>query len=451
MPDSGIHSKRVLIAGKLVEATVFIKDGVISDVVEGSVGGELAGNLPAEDVGNLLVMPGLIDSHVHINEPGRTEWEGFETITKAAVAGGITTLVDMPLNSSPVTVSVSAFSEKLAAAEGKLYCNCGFWGGMVPGNSDELEGLIKAGVLGVKAFLTHSGIADFPNVNEDDLRKGLVVLARYWVPLLLHAELDELHAGIAAFEKNPKSYQAFLNSRPKSWENKAVALAIELCSAFKSPIHIVHLSSADSLRQIKAARAEGLPLTVETCPHYLHFCAEDIPDKNTLFKCTPPIRERENREHLWNGLKEGVIDFIVTDHSPAPADLKQTASGNLLEAWGGISGVQFSLPVVWTEAKKRGFDLTEISALMSGNVANFIGFGGSKGQIKKGYDADLVVWDPEKKFVVSADSILYRHKFSPYIGEELCGEIRQTYVRGKKVFEDGQVVNGAQGKVLLRK
>jgi allantoinase len=226
MIDLAIHSKRVLIAGSLVEATVFIRNGVVVEVAEGLPAMGVAAEWRVDDVGNLVVMPGLIDSHVHINEPGRTEWEGFETITKAALAGGITTLVDMPLNSSPVTVSVGAFSEKLKAAEGKLYCNCGFWAGMVPGNTGELEGLIQAGVLGVKAFLTHSGIADFPNVNKDDLRKGLAVLTGHQIPLLMHAELDEIHDGIAAFEKDPKSYSAFLNSRPKSWEDKAVALAI---------------------------------------------------------------------------------------------------------------------------------------------------------------------------------------------------------------------------------
>jgi allantoinase len=446
MIDLAIHSKRVLIAGRLTEATVFVKDGIIADVVEGAMRLDIG----VENLGNLVVMPGLIDSHVHINEPGRTEWEGFETITQAAVAGGITTLVDMPLNSSPVTVTVQAFAEKLKAAEGKLFCNCGFWGGMVPGNTDELEGMLNAGVFGIKAFLTHSGIPDFPNVTEEDLRKGMAVMARYQAPLLLHAELDEVHAGGAAFEKNQRSYQAFLNSRPKSWEDKAVALAIEICRTFNSPVHIVHLSSADSLEQIKAARADGLPLTVETCPHYLYFAAEDIPDGNTLYKCTPPIRERANRELLWKGLKDGLIDFVVSDHSPAPADLKKTDSGNLLEAWGGIAGVQFSLAAFWTGAKKRGFGLAEVSDLMSRNVAKFIGLGDRKGELKKGYDADIMVWDPDQQFVVSAADIKYRHKISPYTGETLCGEIRQTYVGGKKVFERGSLFGAPCGKILLR-
>ena len=447
---TALYSRRMLIDDRLQEATLFIQDGKIQEIREGKI---TFSDFPLEDLGDLVVMPGLIDSHVHINEPGRTEWEGFETMTKAAIAGGITTLVDMPLNSSPVTTSAKKFSDKLDATDGKLHCHCGFWGGIVPENAGNLEGLIEAGVLGVKAFLTHSGIDEFPNVTLDDLRKGMVTLAKYQVPILAHAELDFLHEGIPAFEKNPSNYLAYLNSRPKSWEDEAVKMMIDLCEEFKTPVHIVHLSSADSLPQIKAAREKNLPLTVETCPHYLFFCAEEIPDSNTLFKCAPPIRERENNEKLWSALKEGLIDFIVTDHSPATPDLKKIESGNLKEAWGGIASIQFSLPVVWTAAEKHGFSINEVAALMSSNVAKFIGFDKSKGKLKAGFDADIVVWDPAASFAVNAADIHYRHKISPYVGQQLKGVVTQTYVGGKKVFENGKFLSlpQPQGKLLTRK
>jgi len=448
IPDFGLHSTKVLTGSVFQDATLLIKDGIISEIIAGKIN---ASDFQVEDVGDFVIMPGIIDSHVHINEPGRTDWEGFETITKAAIAGGITTLVDMPLNASPVTTSAKALQEKIKSTQGKLYCNCGFWGGIVPDNLDKLEELIEAGVLGIKAFLTHSGIDDFPNVTISDLKIGMPIIAKYNIPLLAHAELDEMHPGIPVFEKNPTNYKAYLASRPKIWEDKAVELMIQLCEEFNCRVHIVHLSSADSIEQIKAARAKGLPLTVETCPQYLYFCAEEIPDANTLFKCAPPIREKENNEKLWEALKDGTIDFIVTDHSPATLELKKIESGNLKEAWGGISSIQFSLPIVWTAAKKRGFSINEIANLMSTNIAQFIGYQNSKGQIKKGFDADMVVWDPDQKFVVEKTAIHYRHKISPYIGEELYGVVKQTYVAGKKVYENGNVISLPQGKILLKK
>jgi allantoinase len=447
-PDFALHSTQVLIENKLQNATLLIKDGIIVDIIDGKPS---TANFPIEDVGDLVVMPGLIDSHVHINEPGRTEWEGFETMTKAAIAGGITTLVDMPLNSSPVTISAKTFNDKLKAAEGKLYCNCGFWGGLVPANADKLDELIKAGVLGIKAFLTHSGIDEFPNVTLADLKKGMATIAKYQIPLLAHAELDVMHEGISNFEKNPTNYMAYLNSRPKVWEDNAVEMMIELCEEFNCRTHIVHLSSADSLAQIKTAREKGLPLTVETCPQYLYFCAEEIPNGNTLFKCAPPIRERANNEKLWQALKTNLIDFVVTDHSPATPDLKKIETGNLKEAWGGIASIQFSLPVVFTAAQKHGLGVADVAALMSEHVAKFIGFQNSKGQLKKGYDADIVVWNPTEKFTVQSTDIHYRHKISPYVGQTLNGVVKQTYIAGKKVFENGNFISLPLGKVLLKK
>lgn len=442
----GIHSTNVLTEKGLRDATLIIEKGVISDIREGKI----SVDFPVEELDDLVVMPGIIDSHVHINEPGRTEWEGFETITKAAVAGGITTLVDMPLNSSPVTTTVATFQQKLDATVGKLYCNCAFWGGIVPDNIAELEGLIKSGVLGIKAFLTHSGIDEFPNVTLADLRVAMPILAKYNVPLLAHAEIDEMHEGITQFEKNPTNYTAYLNSRPKEWEDNAVDLLIALCEEFKSPIHIVHLSSANNIEKIATAKAKGLPLTVETCPQYLYFNAEDIPNATTLFKCAPPIREQENNQKLWDALKTGTIDFIVTDHSPATPELKKIESGNLKEAWGGIASIQFSLPVVWTKAKEQGFTVSEMAQLMSTAVAKFIGQK-KKGALKIGYDADIVVWNPEQQFTVQKENILYRHKISPYVGEKLYGVVKQTYVGGKKVYENGNFLSLPQGNLIIQK
>ena len=448
MLDLAIHSKNTLLSGELKDATIFIKAGKIIDIVQG-----LPEHLdcPVEDVGNSVLMPGIIDSHVHINEPGRTEWEGFDTATKAAAAGGITTLVEMPLNSNPVTTTLEGFQQKLEATKGKLHVNCGFWGGIVPGNVNDLDKLINAGVLGIKAFLIHSGIDDFPNVTEEDLRKGMPAIAKYDVPLLVHSELNTDNSSPFKQGIDPRSYDNYLNSRPKSWEDNAIKLMIGLCREYNCRTHIVHLSSANSLSQLKAAREEGLPLTVETCPHYLVFCAEDITDGDTRYKCAPPIREKTNNELLWQALKDGTIDFIVTDHSPSAPELKLLDSGNFIDAWGGIAGLQFSLPVIWTEARKRDFTIADISSLMSTKIAQFIGIDDRKGKIAPGYDADLVVWDPEKSFTVEKSMIQHRHKITPYEGKTLHGVVEQTYVNGKKVYDQGAFVSLHNGELLLRK
>ena len=302
-PDLVLRSRRIVTPDGIRNGAVSIKDGVISNIVFTE---DIPPNWLVEDVGDSVVMPGLVDSHVHINEPGRAEWEGFETATRAAAAGGITTLVDMPLNSSPVTTTVEAFEQKLAAARGKLWVDCGFYAGLIPGNTAHLEPLIDAGVLGVKAFLVHSGIDEFPNATEADLRAGMPILARHNVPLLVHAECD---LGTSSNMADPRSYAAYLASRPKAWENEAIRLMIDLCREYGCPTHIVHLSSSEAVSILRAARQDGLPVTVETCPHYLFFASEDIPDGDTRFKCAPPIREGENCERLWQALREGVIDF----------------------------------------------------------------------------------------------------------------------------------------------
>ena len=440
-----LHSIRVLLPDGIQEAVILIDKGIIIDVVNQL---PTTDNIELIELGSKLLMPGVIDPHVHINEPGRTEWEGFDTATKAALAGGITTLVDMPLNSSPVTTSAIAFDEKIAAIKNKLHTNVGLWGGIIPGNDKEIEPLIQKGVLGFKAFLTHSGIDDFPNATENDLRKAMPIIAKYNLPLLVHCELtdDEQRAkGI------PQSYQNYLQSRPKIWEDDAIAMMIRLCKEFNCRTHIVHLSSADSLEQIAAAKQKGLPLTVETGQHYLYFSAEEIDDGQTQFKCAPPIREKENNDKLWQALKDGLIDFVATDHSPATPDLKELLTGNFMKAWGGIASLQFALPVLWTAAKKRNATFNDMAKWLCENPAKLIGKENSKGKIAKGFDADLIVLDDEKTFVVTTEIILHKHKTTPYLNEQLFAVVEQTYLAGEKVYEEGKFVELNKGKIILSK
>ena len=464
MFNAAIISNRTITPDGTKRAAVLIKDGKIVDVVK-----ELPqGDFPFTDVGDNVLMPGIVDPHVHINEPGRTDWEGFDTATKAAIAGGITSLVDMPLNSSPVTTTVRAFDEKIKAATGndlmetvrpgfgKLHSNCGFWGGIVPGNEKEIVPLIEKGVLGFKAFLTHSGIDEFPNVTEDHLRRAMPIIARHGLPLLVHCELEHSSNTLWQASTNQvrdrqgdkKSYQNYLLSRPKRWEDNAIALMIRLCEEFDCRTHIVHLSSADSIEQIAKAKQKGLPLTVETGQHYLYFTAEDIKDMQTQFKCAPPIREKENNERLWQALKDGIIDFVATDHSPAPPDMKELQSGDFMKAWGGISSIQFALPVLWTAANKHGFDLDNMAKWLCEKPALLPQLK-TKGRIAKGYDADFVVWNPEEKFIVSEDIIHHKHKITPYLNEQLYGVVKQTWLSGEKVFDAGKFLHLNKGKIIF--
>ncbi len=443
MIDLAIKSERVITPGGIKNAVVIIERGLIIDVVNNIT----PGDFEIIDAGNKVLMPGVIDPHVHINEPGRTEWEGFDTATKAAIAGGITTLVDMPLNSSPVTSSSAAWEQKINSTDGKLHSDCGFWGGVIPGNESDIEPLIRNGALGFKAFLTHSGIEEFPNVTESELRKVMPVMAAYGLPLLVHCELS--NSGHPLYG-SVQSYSAYLASRPKAWEDHAIALMIKLCSAFNCHVHIVHLSSADSIEQISTAKQKGLPLTVETGQHYLYFNAEDIEDGKTLFKCAPPIREKENNKKLWHALKNGIIDFVATDHSPAPPAMKELISGDFRKAWGGISSLQFALPVLWTVAKKQGGTLLDLAVWLCERPALLTGMSKRKGKIQKGYDADLVVWDPEIEFTVKENFIHHRHHLTPYLNERLFGEVSQTFIRGKKVFENGSFTRLNSGSIILR-
>lgn len=441
-----IKSKRVLINDKMKAASILIEDGKITDIVECN----FEFGFHTEDYGESVIMPALTDTHVHINEPGRTDWEGFETATKAAAAGGITTLVDMPLNSSPVTTDTEKLHLKINSTKNKLYADVGFYGGLIPENINEIESMIKNGVFGLKAFMIDSGIDEFPFVSETDIRKAFDVLKDHRnVPMLFHAETE------CNIDKpnnySEHSFKSFLETRPDLFENKAVELLIKLCREYNQRVHIVHLSSDKSIEMIRSAKNEGLPLTVETCPHYLYFSSDEIRDNDTRYKCTPPIRDNKNREKLWDAVKEGVIDFIVSDHSPCDPELKFMKESNFKKAWGGISGLQFGLSLIWTAAKVRGFTIPDISKLMCENTAEFIGLGKRKGKIQKGYDADLIVFDPEKKFIVEEKNIFHKHKVTPYSGEELYGVIETTFLRGIKVYENGKIVSDPVGKIILNK
>jgi allantoinase len=437
-----IYSNRCWLDEKLQPATICFSDGIITEIHQHKIE-------EAEDVGDLILMPGIIDAHVHINEPGRTDWEGFNTATQAAAAGGITTVVDMPLNASPVTTTANAFNEKLEASKNKMHVNVGFYGGLIPGNQNHLEGLMQAGVLGIKCFLTHSGIDEFPNVNEKEIDEAMPVIAKYGLPLLVHCEIFEKEAD-SKLSDFPNSYRHYLESRPKQWENDAIDLIIKLCRKHHCKTHVVHVSSAEALIKIKNAKEEGLPLTAETCAHYIYFNAEDIPDSNSLYKCAPPIREKENNEQLKDALANGILDFIATDHSPAPPDIKELETGNLQKAWGGIAGLQFLLPAAWTAMKEK-ISIEKFIPLLTEHPAKFLQVDKRKGKLVVDYDADLVIWNPEEKFEVKSGDILHRYNCSPYNGQHLFGTVQQTIVNGETVFNRGAIVDKSKphGNVVL--
>lgn len=440
--DKKIYSSRCWVEGKLQPATISFLNGKITAIS--------FSKLPdAEDAGDAVLMPGVIDAHVHINEPGRTDWEGFETATQAAAASGITSMVDMPLNASPVTTNKNAFEQKLASTHKKLHVNVGFYGGLVPGNLDDLPALMEAGVLGIKCFLTHSGIDEFPNVNREQLEAAMPIIASYKLPLLAHCEIYDEKV-VTDLSANPTSYQAYLKSRPKRWENDAVMMMIELCEKYNCPTHIVHVSSAEALPAIAKAKAAGLPITAETCAHYILFDAETIPDADSLFKCAPPIREKENNHLLKAALADGLLDFITTDHSPAPPSIKEIESGNLQKAWGGIAGLQFLLPAAFT-AMKENISLEKFIPLLTEHPAAFLKLNNRKGFFKVGYDADIIAWQPEQTYVVNEENILHRHKASPFIGQQLFGTVQQTIVNGETVFKNGKIVHEEKkhGQIIL--
>jgi allantoinase len=448
--DLIVRGNRVVTPDCERSASIHIRGGVIAKI---SGIDDLPSAISVYEAGDLVVMPGLVDTHVHINEPGRTDWEGFATATRAAAAGGITTLIEMPLNSIPATTTVAALQVKLSAAVGKLSVDTGFWGGVVPGNAHELRGLWEAGCFGFKCFLIDSGVQEFASVGETDLRVSLPILARIGAPLLGHCELPGPIIEVAKHlpdNASRTSYQTWLALRPRTAEHDAIELLSRLGAEFGARVHVVHLSSADAIPQIRKSRAAGGQLTVETCPHYLTFASEEIPERATQFKCAPPIRERENREQLWAGLREGAIDMIATDHSPCPPEMKRQDSGDFLDAWGGISSLQLSLPAVWTEAKHRGFSLTQLARWLCEAPARLAGLEQQKGVIAPGNDADLVVWNPDAGFRVDPMQLHHRHKLTPYAEGDLLGIVEATFLRGAKIFGRGKFCASPAGRVLLR-
>ncbi len=445
-----IRSRRVVLPDGVRPASILLEAGRVRAVAAHDAAP--AGSTVA-DAGDAVVMPGVVDTHVHVNEPGRTEWEGFRTATRAAAAGGATTLVDMPLNSVPATTSLAALrAKRQAASQGPLQVDVGFWGGVVPDNVEELKPMAADGALGFKCFLVESGVDEFAHVHESDLERAMPRLAEIGAPLLVHAELpgpiEEASRRLAGRDR--KAYATYLASRPRAAEDEAIRLVTRLVRATRARTHVVHHSSADSLDLLRAAKAEGLPLSAETCPHYLTFVAEEIADGDTPFKCAPPIRERENRERLWEALRDGVLEMIASDHSPCAPALKRMESGDFVQAWGGISGLQLALPVVWTEAARRGHDLRDLARWMCEATARLAGLSDRKGRIAPGLDADFVVWHPEASFRVEPRAIHHRHDVTPYAGRTLLGVVEATFLRGEKVYDRDGGFAEPRGGTLTR-
>lgn len=446
-----LRSTRVLTPQGLKPATLVMKDERIADVRAWD-DVHAAGQL--HDYGDSILLPGLVDTHVHINEPGR-DWEGFWTATRAAAAGGVTTLVDMPLNCIPETINVDALAAKRAAAQGNAWVDWAAWGGVVRGNADALKPLAAAGVPGFKCFLVHSGIDGFAWVDEADLRAALDQLRGTALPLLAHAEVagpvnaatETLNASQADWRK----YATYLASRPDAAEVEAIALLIRLADEFQTPIHIVHLASAQALPLLAEARRRGVPITVETCTQYLWFSAEEIPDGATEFKCAPPIRAAANREALWNALRDGLIDMVATDHSPCPPIMKRRDEGRWDRAWGGIASLGLALPVMWTAMARRGMSIADLSKWMAAAPAQLAGLARRKGALIPGADADIVVFDPDAAWTVTPDHLHFRHKLSPYLGVKLRGRVLETWLRGQTLFREDKFLSEARGRELVRR
>lgn len=452
MTDLVIRGQRVVKPDGTTPASIHIAGGKIRRVAALD---DAPSGSPLVDAGELTVMPGLVDTHVHINEPGRTHWEGFRTATRAAAAGGVTTLVDMPLNSIPPTTTLAGYERKLEAAYGECWVDVGFWGGVVPGNLGELEKLHDAGVVGFKCFLVPSGVDEFPHVTEEDLLPAMRELSRLDSLLIFHAELPgQIEAATRELASDsscdPRAYSSFLRSRPRAAEDEAISLIIKLTRETRARSHIVHHCSSSSLSALGQARGEGLRITAETCPHYLFFAAEDVPAGATAFKCCPPIRERENSEKLWAALEDGIISMIVSDHSPAPPELKALETGDFFEAWGGISSLQLRLPVVWTMMLERGHSINRLIEWTAQAPARLVGLDNRKGAIAEGFDADIVIWNPDAEFVVEPSMIHHRHKLTPYMGRRLYGAVEATYLRGQKVYERGEFKGGPRGQLIKR-
>lgn len=423
-----LRSRRVVVDGQVRAADIVLADGHIAAVVDYGV----SADRDTTDFGDWVISPGIVDSHVHINEPGRTEWEGFRSATQAAVVGGITTVVDMPLNCIPATTSRAAAQTKLEALDQQLHVDAAFWGGVIPGNSSELAGLREFGCKGAKCFTCPSGVDEFPHVAQHDLELAAPVMRDLGMTLLVHAEAPqplEL-AEKAVANADPRLYATYLRSRPEQAENDAIAMVIDVARRHHIAVHIVHLSSASALPMIAAAQRQGIAVTAETCLHYLTFCAEDVPDGATCYKCAPPIRNRANREALWQGLRDQVLTMVVSDHSPCTPQLKRTETGDFMAAWGGIASLQLGLSALWTAASARGFGLADVARWNSENTAKLAGLEHAKGTIAAQMDADFVIWEPEADIRVVGSELYHRHKLTPYDGLRLRGKVQQTWLRG---------------------
>ena len=404
------------------------------------------------DVGALVVIPGLVDTHVHVNEPGRTEWEGFATATRAAAAGGVTTLLDMPLNSIPATTKAPALEKKRKAANGQCHVDVGFLGGVVPNNADDLADLWQAGVFAFKCFLTPSGVDEFKCVGANELRAAMPVLGQLRATLMAHAELPgPIDAAMAQLrDKDPKMYANYLASRPPAAEVQAVQLMLELARRYSVRVHIVHVSAQDVLPFLLYAKETRLPVSAETCPHYLAIDAEQIQPGATEFKCAPPIRGKANREQLWAALQDGTLDMIVSDHSPCPPPMKQKETGDFISAWGGVASLELGASVIWSEMRKRALPIELLCRWMADGPARLAGLQRTKGRIAPGCQADFVVVDPDQYFSVDPKKLKQKHPVTPYAGRTLHGKICATYLRGQLIFADGEIVGGATGKLLVR-
>jgi allantoinase len=429
--DTVFRARRLVTAAGEDSGCVGVAGGRIAAISPLEAG--LDGRRVVELGEDVVLLPGLVDSHVHVNEPGRTEWEGFATATRAAAAGGVTTIIDMPLNSIPPTVDMAALEVKRKSAAGQCFVDVGFWGGAVPGNLGELRGLHDAGVFGFKCFLLHSGVDEFPPLRPSDLDGYLRELRGFDGLLIVHAEDS------TAIDQAPSChggrYLDFLSSRPRAAENLAIAQVIQAARRTGARAHILHLSSSDALPMLADTRRDGIRVTAETCPHYLVLTAEEVPDGATQFKCCPPVREASNRELLWQGLVDGTIDCVVSDHSPSTRELKRLDIGDFGLAWGGISSLELGLPVVWTEARRRGFTLTDVVRWMAEGPARLVGLQ-RKGRIGLGHDADLCVFAPDETFVVDPERLHHKNPLTPYDGRPLRGVVRSTWLRGEELAGD---------------
>jgi allantoinase len=429
-------SKRIVTPQGTQPGALLVEDGKIRAICQPS---EIPTDTIVHDCFNDALLPGLVDTHVHINQPGRTEWEGFRTATRAAAAGGYTTLVDMPLNCLPETTTVAALEKKRTSARGECFVDWAAWGGAVADNQQHILPLARAGVLGFKCFLIYPGCEGFTMIDQQQLEAALPSIAESGLPLLVHAEfagpIDAAMEGLR--DADWRSYATYLASRPDQAELDAIRLMIRLCRQYQFRLHVVHLSTSLALEELRAARAEGLPITVETCPHYLHFAAEEIPDGATLLKCAPPIRNKENQQQLWHGLRDGAIEMIVTDHSPCPPAMKRLDSGRFDLAWGGIASISLAASIIHTECFRRGFTLDDIVRWMSSAPAALAGISHRAGALEVRRDANFVIFDTDAEFIVTPDKLHYRHAISPYLNKTLRGVVKATYLRGETVYREG--------------